>query len=200
MAQKVHVISHTTTGAVLAACSRGEGGKLTDVLGQLVGSGLQLASVPQAMPNPPVVAFTIDASVLTLDALDPAANDPFSTDQTSVVLAPQKYSVQRDALTNFQSISQASQPTIAGLAAGPGLTITLINAVPVFNTVPGWIQLVDTSTGTVLPPTMLQLHPTGTGPSSTTCTAAVTVTTNVTYSVLLLVQGCAMLITSFKAT
>jgi hypothetical protein len=188
MAAKIYVLSQTSTGAVLAACTRGQYSDDVNatVLAQLVGTGLPVVLDPVVPPADPTV-FVVPPSVLSVDAVP---GDPSSLDPSGPLLSPLTYSVSRDSQGNFQSLNTGATITVnsattAQLALGfTGMSLPSPNVAN--HSVPGWIALID-SNGTL---TTKDIQVSATSTTDLTDGIASVVIAPGTYSMLVLVQGC----------
>ncbi|HEY1551587.1 MAG TPA: hypothetical protein VGG28_27355 [Kofleriaceae bacterium] len=147
MALKVYVISHSATGAVLAALSARDGIDTTQLLASVVGTALPISVAPPRIA-PPTTPFSIDASKLRVD--EATSEDPTSLDPNSVLFAPWQYVAAIDANTNkFQSLSRGSAFVGNAPPAPNVIELQLPGSIAPSISVPGWLQLFASGPGTV---------------------------------------------------
>jgi hypothetical protein len=193
MALKVYVISHATTGAVLAAFTARDGADTTQLLADVVGASLPISIAP-ARIAPPTTPFLLDPSLLRVD--EATSEDPTSLDPSSVLFAPWDYSATFDSTTNkFQSLSKGTAPAAGTGSSSSTLAITLPAAIAPGIQVAGWLQLYASGTGMSQVTPGLKFAPTG--QTFTTAVSAAFAPLPGADTALLLVEGCAAYVGAF---
>jgi len=184
MATKLHVISQSDTGVVLAACTRGEGGAPADILSQLIGDAFPLTAPAVTQPDVPASIGTIDVASLAVDVVP---IEPTSTEAQDVLQNPTTYGVVRDEQRNFQKLQSVGSLNNLKLTTG-GVTFTVVSNLPVGPPINAWIQLLDPATNktTTLPGLTFQPDMT----DRTSGNIGFTVAAG-TYNAIVLVQGYA---------
>jgi len=145
MALSIHVVAHRTTDAVLAACTRGEGGTQADLIAAIVGDALPLSYGQITQPGIGRLS-SIDAGQLVIEKVP---GDPV-VEIGNVLDAPFDFVITRDAQGQVQSLDKALPMT----ATVAGTTVTVTFPTPIDSTGrPGLIRLVD-ATNTALDTTV----------------------------------------------
>lgn len=180
MALAIHVIAHKKTDAVLAACTRGEGGTSDELVAELVGDKFPMTkAAPSTGTAQELVELgTFDADELVVEKV------PGATEVTtgSVLDTPIGYVLVRDAHGAVQSLDLPVLPTFAISLAK--LTLSFPTPLPT-DGASGVVRLI-TSSGTVVDQPVFLKAPDPTHPNDgvVQLTAAAG-----TYTMVVLVKG-----------